>query len=195
VLPVEIVPIDRTTLVLRARGSELLILPQHIGHLKACKTPKEFTGYFMDEALLNRPARKLFEAWLRKDRSLWQRIYSTIQKEMDATAEGDEAEKPAAKADAPKTKATASQHVEKAKTAAKTGKPKAEEKPEAKKTAKPATKKTEKEEKTVAAKKPAAKAEPAKKTAKKAAAADPKKTKKTTASAPAKKKTKAKKKG
>lgn len=85
--PVEIVPIENS-LVLRARGSELLILPQHVGHLKSCKTPKDFTGYFLGEALLNRPARKLFEAWLRKDTTLWQRIYNTVQKEMgDVPAE------------------------------------------------------------------------------------------------------------
>lgn len=82
-LPVEIVPVDGSTLVLRARGSELLILPQHIGELKSAKNPKEFTNYFLTNALLNRPARKLFEAWLRKDKTLWQRIYRTIQKDME----------------------------------------------------------------------------------------------------------------
>lgn len=88
-LPVEIVPVDGSTLVLRARGSELLILPHHIGHLKGCKTPKEFTGYFLSNALLNRPARKLFEAWLRKDKTLWQRIYRTIHDNMEVSAEED----------------------------------------------------------------------------------------------------------
>lgn len=88
-LPVEIVPVDGTTIVLRARGSELLILPQHIGQLKGLNNPKEFTGYFLSNALLNRPARKLFEAWLRKDKSLWQRIYKTIQSEMDSSKIAD----------------------------------------------------------------------------------------------------------
>jgi hypothetical protein len=93
VLPVEIVPVDGTTIVLRARGSELLILPQHVGQLKVLNSPKEFTGYFLSNALLNRPARKLFEAWLRKDQSLWQRIYRTIQSEMDVEKIADYAKK------------------------------------------------------------------------------------------------------
>ncbi len=80
-LYVEIFPIQ-DTLVLRARGSELLIMAPHVKELKERKTPQEFSNYFMTKALINRPARKLFEAWLRKDRSLWPRIYKTIQEEM-----------------------------------------------------------------------------------------------------------------
>ena len=33
----------------------------------------------MQEALVNRPARKLFEAWLRKDRSLWKRLFKAVK--------------------------------------------------------------------------------------------------------------------
>lgn len=80
-LPVEILPVQES-LVLRARGSELLILPHHVKSLKGLTKSREFSQYFRDEALVNRPARKLFEAWLRKDHSLWQRIYTTIHKQM-----------------------------------------------------------------------------------------------------------------
>ncbi len=65
-------------IVLRAKGSELLILPQYITHLQTVKDPKAFVDYFTSEALVNRPARKLFQAWAKKDASLWNRIYSTV---------------------------------------------------------------------------------------------------------------------
>lgn len=83
-LPVEILPVQETV-VLRARGSELLILPQHVKNLKALTKSRDFSQYFRDEALVNRPARKLFEAWLRKDHTLWQRLYTTIHKQMNLT--------------------------------------------------------------------------------------------------------------
>lgn len=77
-LPVEIHPIQ-DSIVLRARGSELLILSSHVAELKKLKSAGDFSRYFLHEALVNRPARKLFEAWLRKDGSLWARIYKTVQ--------------------------------------------------------------------------------------------------------------------
>ena len=80
--PVEIMAI-KGSLILRARNSELLILPEHVAHLKQCKEPRPFTEYFKTNALMNRPARKLFEAWLRKDKSLWKRMYQTIQTQID----------------------------------------------------------------------------------------------------------------
>ena len=61
VTPVEIIPIQGS-LVLRARGSELLILPSYVAELKNRVEPKEFASYFLSAALINRPARKLFEA-------------------------------------------------------------------------------------------------------------------------------------
>ena len=73
--PVEIIAI-KGSLVLRARGSEFLILPNPVAELKVCKEPKSFTEYFRTYALVNRPARKLFEAWLRKDKSIWKRRYN-----------------------------------------------------------------------------------------------------------------------
>jgi hypothetical protein len=64
--------------ILRARGSELLILPQHVTALQKLSSSKEFSEYFMNTALVNRPARKLFQAWLRKDASLWTRLFKLI---------------------------------------------------------------------------------------------------------------------
>ncbi len=100
-LPVEIVPVPGGALVLRARGSELLILSHHVSSLKKKTVPKDFTSYFINEALLNRPARKLFEAWLRKDDTLWRRMYHSIQNDVEITDDAAEVSapaKPAAKA-------------------------------------------------------------------------------------------------
>ena len=80
--PVEILPLQET-IVLRARGSELLILAHHVKKLKDLAKPRDFSQYFRAEALVNRPARKLFEAWLRKDHTLWPRLYQTVHKEIE----------------------------------------------------------------------------------------------------------------
>lgn len=115
-LPVEILPVPGGALVLRARGSELLILSHHVSSLKKKTVPKDFTSYFINEALLNRPARKLFEAWLRKDDTLWRRMYHSIQNEVEVSEGGDEeVAKPAKKAEA---KAPAKEKVEAPKKAA-----------------------------------------------------------------------------
>lgn len=189
-LPVEIVPVDGTTIVLRARGSELLILPHHIGQLKSCKNPKDFTGYFLTNALLNRPARKLFEAWLRKDKSLWQRIYRTVQTDMDTTkikefeermsnaesAEPATEKKAESKLDKSETKKKETvEDTTKKKAAAPTkanAKEEADEKPKKKAAAPAAKKKDVKEKSADKPKKDTKKAAPA---AKKASAAKPKK--------------------
>jgi hypothetical protein len=65
-------------LILRAKLSELLILPIFLQTLKTLTKPEEFSQYFMQNALVNRPARKLFAAWLRQDSTLWPRLYKAI---------------------------------------------------------------------------------------------------------------------
>ena len=89
-LPVEIIPIHES-LVLRARGSELLIIPIHVQELKTLKDPKSFSQYFTASALVNRPARKLFEAWVRKDPTVWKRLFATVHE--NAGAQGSESAK------------------------------------------------------------------------------------------------------
>jgi hypothetical protein len=198
VSPVEIQAIQGS-LILRARGSELLILPHHVSALKGLKQPTDFTSYFLQDALLNRPARKLFEAWLRKDGDLWKRIYRTIQKEM-TDVEESAPEKQAAPAKKPKVEAKEVQpKMKKTETAVEAkdmssakktvvSKPKAEEKaaapakkaaaaaPAAKKVTKTVKEKEAPKKKTAAAAK-TAKAKPATKAAAKPAAAAKKKTK------------------
>lgn len=87
-LPVEILSIQ-DSVVLRARGSELLIMPHHVKELKDKKDPRSFSEYFMRDALVNRPARKLFEAWLRKDGGLWRRLFDVV-KDLKMTEAGEE---------------------------------------------------------------------------------------------------------
>jgi hypothetical protein len=80
--PVEIIEYQGA-LVLRARGSELIILPNFVHTLQNTQEPKEFAKFFLGEALVNRPARKLFDSWLRKDLDLWKKIYHKVHKDME----------------------------------------------------------------------------------------------------------------
>ncbi len=80
-------------IVLRARQSELLILPQFVSHLATLKNPKEFCDYFLKKALVNRPARKLFEAWLRKDQTIWPKLFKTVHEDMQKEEQDSSQEK------------------------------------------------------------------------------------------------------
>ena len=51
-------------LLLRARNSEIVVLSEHVKELQSKNKIAEFTNYFLNSALVNRPARKLFQAWL-----------------------------------------------------------------------------------------------------------------------------------
>src|SRR3989338_473492 len=92
-LPVEIY-CRNENVILRARNSEILILPTYTRVLRTLTEPKAFSDYFLQEALMNRPARKLFEAWLRKDNTLWPRLFQNIQTHValpDETTDADRA--------------------------------------------------------------------------------------------------------
>lgn len=151
-LDVEIMPIQ-DSLVLRARGSELLILPTHITALKTKSEPRDFARYFLEDALINRPARKLFLAWLRKDNGLWRKIFDTV-KEMEVTPEG-ETKEASPKAVVPKTISTKHAVTKHAAPVSETAKPKKEAKApkvEAKETKEKETKKEPKKKLEAAAK-------------------------------------------
>ena len=81
----------QNSLILRARGVELLVLPGHVSELKTLKDTKEFADYFLKKAMVNRSARKLFEAWLRKDNTLWRRIYHSVMHDFEEQKEGEPA--------------------------------------------------------------------------------------------------------
>ncbi len=72
-------------LILRAGPAELYVLAEHVAELRKRSERSEFAAYFRNEALVNRPARKLFAAWLRKDRALWARIYRAVNGTPDAS--------------------------------------------------------------------------------------------------------------
>ena len=101
--PVQVI-YSQGSVVLRARNSELLILPEHVTALVQLKEPGKFSDYFMNEALVNRPARKLFTAWLRKDKGVWARLYKALQDSVtaeDLAATPEEAPAEEAKSVAP----------------------------------------------------------------------------------------------
>ncbi|MBC7659605.1 MAG: hypothetical protein H7249_07840 [Chitinophagaceae bacterium] len=88
---VELYPIQNS-LILRARGVELLVLPVHIEALKELKDTKAFADYFLQTAMVNRAARKLYEAWLKKDNTLWRRVFHSVMNDFNEnSAEGDAA--------------------------------------------------------------------------------------------------------
>lgn len=83
---VELYPIQNN-LILRARGVELLVLPVHIDALKEKKESKDFAEYFLTKAMVNRSARKLYEAWLKKDPTLWKRVYHSVMNDFNESQE------------------------------------------------------------------------------------------------------------
>ena len=66
-------------LVLQARNSQLIILREFVTELKGKVGTQDFAVYFRETALINRAARKLFDAWLRKDGSLWSRLHEIVK--------------------------------------------------------------------------------------------------------------------
>ncbi len=78
-------------LILRGSSSELLILSSYVQELKKRLEPQGFSEFFMTEALVNRSARKLFESWVKKDTSLWPRLFKTVMS-LDLTKEPESKE-------------------------------------------------------------------------------------------------------
>jgi hypothetical protein len=69
------------TIHLRSNNAELYILPKYVSALKDLQDPAVFKTYFREQALVNRPARKLFDAWLRKDARFWDRFIPMVKKQ------------------------------------------------------------------------------------------------------------------
>lgn len=72
-------------LVMKARNSELVILPAHVSHLHNLKEYDEFQVYLEATALLNRTARKLYKSWCKKNPNLFKRIYKIIHENSNET--------------------------------------------------------------------------------------------------------------
>jgi hypothetical protein len=69
----------QNAIILRLRNSELVILPEHVKSLNEIEDIKKFDFYFNNKALINRPARKLFLSWVRKDTTLKPRFYKCVK--------------------------------------------------------------------------------------------------------------------
>jgi len=70
---------NRNNLILRRGASSLLIDAEKVQTLRTQDSEEEFNNYFRTTALQNREARRVFEAWERKDAELLAKLY----KEMD----------------------------------------------------------------------------------------------------------------
>ena len=87
----------QNALILRARGVELLILPAHVEELMKLTDTKQFSEYFLHRAMVNRSARKLFEAWAKKDSTLWRRIYHSVFHDFQGVTDDSDEDKAAEK--------------------------------------------------------------------------------------------------
>ncbi len=78
-MKIEVLEMEGGVVVIRARSSELFIMPQYVAELKKLDKGPDFVSYFMSQALVNRTARQMFKACLRKDSGLWRKIYDAVQ--------------------------------------------------------------------------------------------------------------------
>ena len=71
---------NRNHLVLKRGQSSLVIDPEKVQNLRIQSDMHAFSEYFLNTALVNREARRVFEAWKRKDPDLLAKIYKeTVQ--------------------------------------------------------------------------------------------------------------------
>ena len=71
--------VEKDIAVLKEGPSELLILPEHLKELRSFDELRKFENYFLERAMVNRAARKLFKAWLRRDPHLLERFQNKIK--------------------------------------------------------------------------------------------------------------------
>lgn len=69
---------ERNNLVLKRGQSNLVISPEHVQTLRTQSERKEFDSFWYSTALQNREARRVFQAWLRKDSELLDKIYQEM---------------------------------------------------------------------------------------------------------------------
>lgn len=65
-------------LVLRRGQSTLVINPENVQSLRTQDSKQSFVEYWNSKALQNRAARRVFEAWERKDPDLLVKIYGEM---------------------------------------------------------------------------------------------------------------------
>lgn len=69
---------NQNNLVLRRGDSVLLIESDKVNELRTRKEAPSFEEYFRTIALVNREARRVFQAWERKDSQLLQKLYQEV---------------------------------------------------------------------------------------------------------------------
>ena len=69
---------DRNNLVLRRGQSSLVITPEHVQTLRTQESREGFNEFWRSTALQNREARRVFQAWERKDTQLLDKIFQEM---------------------------------------------------------------------------------------------------------------------
>lgn len=69
---------NRNNLILARGSSQLLIKAEDVQALRGLTENKEFEEYFRTKALMNREARRVFEAWERKDKELLPKLHKEV---------------------------------------------------------------------------------------------------------------------
>ena len=69
---------NRGNLVLRRGQSTLVISPENVQSLRTQENEASFSEFWNSKALQNREARRVFQAWERKDKELLKKIYSEM---------------------------------------------------------------------------------------------------------------------
>lgn len=69
---------DHNNLIMTRGQSQLLIKAEDIQALRSLKEVTEFKSYFETKALMNREARRVFQAWERKDAELLPKLHKEI---------------------------------------------------------------------------------------------------------------------
>jgi hypothetical protein len=65
-------------LILRRGASVLMIEAANVQVLRTLKEKNEFNEFFRTKALVNREARRVFEAWERKDTGLLEKLFGEM---------------------------------------------------------------------------------------------------------------------
>ncbi|NBO39239.1 hypothetical protein EBU99_11720 [bacterium] len=65
-------------MILRRGASVLMIEAANVQVLRTLKEKNEFSEFFRNKALVNREARRVFEAWERKDKDLLDKLFGEM---------------------------------------------------------------------------------------------------------------------
>ncbi|MES2614248.1 MAG: hypothetical protein V4591_02415 [Bdellovibrionota bacterium] len=69
---------NRNNLVIKRGASTLVINAENVQNLRTQDSEASFVDFFRKKALENREARRVFEAWERKDKELLTKLYKEM---------------------------------------------------------------------------------------------------------------------